>query len=35
MTETKQTLGFQTEVSQLLNLMIQSLYSKREIFCSS
>jgi len=32
MTETKQTLGFQTEVSQLLNLMIHSLYSNREIF---
>ncbi len=32
MTETKQTLGFQTEVSRLLNLMIHSLYSNREIF---
>jgi molecular chaperone HtpG len=29
---TKQTLGFQTEVSRLLNLMIHSLYSNREIF---
>ena len=28
----RQTLGFQTEVSQLLNLMIHSLYSNREIF---
>ena len=31
--ETKQeTLGFQTEVKQLLDLMIHSLYSNREIF---
>ena len=28
----KQTHGFQTEVSELLNLMIHSLYSKKEIF---
>ena len=28
----KQTLGFQTEVKQLLNLMIHSLYSNKEIF---
>src|ERR1700731_3245780 len=28
----KETLGFQTEVSQLLNLMIHSLYSNKEIF---
>jgi molecular chaperone HtpG len=28
----KQTLGFQTEVRQLLKLMIHSLYSNREIF---
>ncbi|WP_017430670.1 molecular chaperone HtpG [Vreelandella jeotgali] len=34
MTETtrQETLGFQTEVKQLLNLMINSLYSNREIF---
>ncbi|NRP51780.1 MULTISPECIES: molecular chaperone HtpG [unclassified Marinobacterium] len=32
-TETKQeTLGFQTEVKQLLQLMIHSLYSNKEIF---
>ena len=32
-TETQQeTLGFQTEVKQLLNLMIHSLYSNKEIF---
>ena len=30
--EQKQTLGFQTEVRQLLQLMIHSLYSNREIF---
>jgi molecular chaperone HtpG len=29
---TKETLGFQTEVKQLLDLMIHSLYSNREIF---
>jgi len=29
---TKQTHSFQTEVSQLLNLMIHSLYSNKEIF---
>ena len=28
----KETLGFQTEVKQLLDLMIHSLYSNREIF---
>src|SRR5688500_17114342 len=33
MTDTgKQTLGFQTEVRQLLDLMIHALYSNREIF---
>jgi molecular chaperone HtpG len=31
-TSAKQTLGFQTEVRQLLHLMIHSLYSHREIF---
>ena len=31
-TATKETLGFQTEVSQLLKLMIHSLYSNKEIF---
>ena len=32
-TETQQeTLGFQTEVKQLLHLMIHSLYSNKEIF---
>lgn len=30
--EAKQTLGFQTEVKQLLHLMIHSLYSNKEIF---
>jgi molecular chaperone HtpG len=30
--EGRQTLGFQTEVKQLLQLMIHSLYSNREIF---
>src|SRR5919108_4213953 len=28
----KETLGFQTEVKQLLDLMIHSLYSNKEIF---
>ena len=28
----QETLGFQTEVKQLLDLMVHSLYSKREIF---
>ena len=28
----KETLKFETEVTQLLNLMINSLYSKKEIF---
>ena len=28
----KETLGFQTEVKQLLHLMIHSLYSNKEIF---
>ena len=32
MENNKQTLGFQTEVQQLLNLMIHSLYSNKEIF---
>ncbi|MCG7566775.1 molecular chaperone HtpG [Pseudoalteromonas sp. CnMc7-15] len=31
-TSEKETLGFQTEVKQLLNLMIHSLYSNKEIF---
>jgi len=31
-TTEKQTLGFQTEVKQLLKLMIHSLYSNKEIF---
>ncbi len=31
-TASKETLGFQTEVKQLLQLMIHSLYSNREIF---
>ena len=30
--ENQETLGFQTEVKQLLDLMIHSLYSNREIF---
>jgi molecular chaperone HtpG len=32
MTTTKETLGFQAEVRELLKLMIHSLYSHREIF---
>ena len=32
MTASKETLGFQTEVKQLLQLMIHSLYSNKEIF---
>ena len=32
MSDLKETLGFQTEVRQLLQLMIHSLYSHREIF---
>ena len=32
MSATKETLGFQTEVKQLLHLMIHSLYSNKEIF---
>jgi len=31
-TETKETLSFQAEVKQLLNLMIHSLYGNKEIF---
>jgi molecular chaperone HtpG len=31
-TENRETMGFQTEVKQLLQLMIHSLYSNREIF---
>ena len=31
-TSTKETLGFQTEVTQLLHLMIHSLYGNKEIF---
>src|SRR5947208_8077512 len=32
MNATKETLGFKTEVRQLLDLMIHSLYSNKEIF---
>ena len=32
MSDNKQTLSFQTEVAQLLQLMIHSLYSNKEIF---
>jgi molecular chaperone HtpG len=31
-TNSRETLGFQTEVRQLLQLMIHSLYSNKEIF---
>ena len=31
-TSTKETLGFQTEVKQLLHLMVHSLYGNKEIF---
>ena len=31
-TNGRETLGFQTEVRQLLHLMIHSLYSNKEIF---
>ena len=31
-TVNRETMGFQTEVKQLLQLMIHSLYSNREIF---
>ncbi|MFY9476306.1 MAG: hypothetical protein WAQ08_01315, partial [Aquabacterium sp.] len=31
-TASRETMGFQTEVKQLLQLMIHSLYSNREIF---
>ena len=31
-TETKETLGFQAEVKQLLHLMVHSLYGNKEIF---
>ena len=31
-TASRETLGFQTEVKQMLHLMIHSLYSNREIF---
>ena len=31
-TQSRETMGFQTEAKQLLHLMIHSLYSNREIF---
>jgi molecular chaperone HtpG len=31
-TATKETLGFQAEVKQLLHLMVHSLYGNKEIF---
>src|SRR5690606_8794948 len=31
-TQNKETLGFQTEVKQVLHLMFHSLYSNKEIF---
>src|SRR5512132_2569197 len=31
-TTTRETLGFQAEVTQLLNLMVHSLYGNKEIF---
>jgi hypothetical protein len=31
-TDTKETLGFQAEVKQLLRLVTHSLYSNKEIF---
>ena len=31
-TSTRETLGFQAEVKQLLHLMIHSLYGNKEIF---
>ncbi len=30
-----ETRGFETEVNQLLDLMIHSLYSNKEIFCGN
>lgn len=32
MTASKETMQFQTEINQLLQLMIHSLYSNKEIF---
>ena len=32
MTNKQQTMGFQTEVKQMLHLVIHSLYSNKEIF---
>jgi molecular chaperone HtpG len=31
----KETLGFQSEAKQLLQLLIHSLYSNKEISCAS